>query len=78
MKLANASFSHRSFHHAIVTRSPNHWCDISCAMIPFIATRAASAACSSSSSRSSRNVISPAFSIAPALKLGTASRSSLA
>src|SRR5215469_8358809 len=26
---ANDSFSHRSFHHFMVTRSPNHWCAIS-------------------------------------------------
>ena len=25
-ELANASFNHRSSHHFIVTRSPNHWC----------------------------------------------------
>ncbi len=29
--VANDSFSHTSFHHSIVTRSPNHWCAISCA-----------------------------------------------
>src|SRR5215469_8579334 len=29
---ANDSFSHRSSHHFIVTRSPNHMCAISCRM----------------------------------------------
>src|ERR1700684_1425937 len=27
---ANDSFSHRSFHHCMVTRLPNHMCAISC------------------------------------------------
>ncbi len=30
MKSANDSFSHRSSHHSMVTRSPNHMCAISC------------------------------------------------
>jgi hypothetical protein len=42
MKLANASFSQMSSHHAIVTRSPNHWCASSCAMMLAAPTRAAS------------------------------------
>ena len=29
---ANDSFSHRSSHHFMVTRSPNHMCAISCRM----------------------------------------------
>lgn len=31
--VADASLSHRSFHQAIVTKSPHHRCDISCAMV---------------------------------------------
>ena len=31
--VADASFSHRSFHQAKVTKSPHHRCDISCAMV---------------------------------------------
>ena len=31
IQLANPSFSQMSSHHCIVTRSPNHWCAISCA-----------------------------------------------
>ena len=32
MYSANDSFSHRSSHQAMVTRSPNHMCAISCAI----------------------------------------------
>ena len=32
MKVAKLSFSHRSSHHFMVTRSPNHWWAISWAM----------------------------------------------
>ena len=34
---ANPSFNHRSSHQRIVTRSPNHWCAISCAAVLKIA-----------------------------------------
>ena len=33
MYVAKLSFSQRSFHHRIVTRSPNHMCAISCRII---------------------------------------------
>ena len=33
IQVANPSLSQMSSHHAIVTRSPNHWCAISCAMV---------------------------------------------
>ena len=33
MKLANTSFIHTSLNHCIVTRSPNHMCAVSCAMV---------------------------------------------
>ena len=32
-KLANDSFSHRSSHQRMVTRSPNHMCAISCRIV---------------------------------------------
>ena len=32
-KVAKDSLSHRSSHHAIVTRSPNHMCAISCSTV---------------------------------------------
>ena len=31
--VANDSFSHRSSHHVMVTRSPNHMCAISCSTV---------------------------------------------
>ena len=67
-----------SSHHFIVTRLPNHWCAISCEMIAatFLRTPSDARFGSTSSSRS-RNVIAPAFSIAPAAKSGTATMSSL-
>jgi len=33
MKVANDSLSHRSVHHFIVTRSPNHMCASSCRFV---------------------------------------------
>ncbi|PQM47739.1 hypothetical protein C1Y40_02053 [Mycobacterium talmoniae] len=32
-KVANDSLSHRSSHHRMVTRSPNHMCAISCSTV---------------------------------------------
>ena len=67
-----------SSHHCIVTRSPNHWCAISCARIEAIVLRVfTDAACASASRSVSRKKIAPVFSIAPAAKSGTATRSSL-
>src|SRR6267154_735215 len=34
IQVANPSLSHRLSHQAVVTRSPNHWCAISCAITP--------------------------------------------
>ena len=77
--VANPSFSHRLSHHAIVTRSPNHWCAISCATTSATSFFAASAPSFFATRRSvSRNVMHPKFSIAPASKSGTATRSSFA
>ncbi len=41
-QVANDSFSHRSSHQRIVTRSPNHMCAISCRMVSPRASRAKS------------------------------------
>ncbi len=78
MNVANASFSQIPFHHRIVTRSPNHMWASSWA------TTSATCCCSPCvpwpgrrSSRLSRNVMQPRFSIAPAAKSGRASRSTL-
>ena len=42
MYSANDSFSHRSSHQRMVTRSPNHMCAISCAMVVARSSRSAS------------------------------------
>ena len=78
-QVAKPSFSQMSSHHFIVTRLPNHWCAISWATtdatIFALVDRCRSA--SSTSSARSRNVIAPAFSIAPAAKSGMPMMSSL-
>ena len=77
--VANPSFSHRLSHHSGVTRSPNHWCAISCATVAATIFFAGSAPYFASTSISvSRNVMHPKFSIAPASKSGTATSSSFA
>lgn len=70
MKSANDSFSHRSSHHCMVTRSPNHMWAISCRMT---LARLSYAACVTLPRKmySSRNVTQPGFSIAPRLYSGT-------
>ena len=70
MYSANDSFSHMSFHHFMVTRSPNHMCAISCTMIRARVLRSASVAWLRKT-RWSANVTQPGFSIAPRLKSGT-------
>ena len=78
IQVANASFSHRSSHQAMVTRSPYHMCASSWAMTSATRFFSASEMVFSSTSRSvSRKVTAPAFSIAPNSKSGTAIRSSL-
>src|SRR5215813_10678998 len=67
---ANDSFSHRSSHHRMVTRSPNHMWAISCAITMARVSRSASVT-ADRNTNSSRNVTSPAFSMAPALNSGT-------
>ena len=66
---AKDSFSQRSSHQRMVTRSPNHMWAISCATTP--ARRARSARVARLRKRKlSRRVTQPGFSIPPALKSG--------
>ena len=78
MKVAKLSLSHRSFHHLMVTRLPNHWwassCEITSATSCFVRV---DDFFGSYSRRFSLNVTAPQFSMAPAAKSGTAIRSSL-
>ncbi len=70
--MAKASLSHKSSHHSMVTRFPNHWWASSWVITS--ATRfctASGAVAGSASSATSRKVTAPAFSIAPASKSGT-------
>ena len=77
MNVAKLSLSHRSFHHSMVTRLPNHWWAISCettsAMNCFVLV---DEVFWSYSSTASLKVMAPQFSMAPAAKSGTAMRSS--
>jgi len=60
-----------SSHHRMVTKSPNHWCAISCAITTATRLRSSTDACWSSSwSSACRYVMKPVFSIAPAEKSG--------
>ena len=70
MNSAKDSLSHRSSHHVIVTRSPNHMWDISCMRVfarPWYWARVAP----SGNRYSSVKVTSPGFSMAPRLYSGT-------
>ncbi len=75
--MANDSFSHRSFHHSMVTRSPNHMWASSWRMVSARPSYAASVTFERKTYWS-RMVTAPAFSIAPALNSGTKSWSYLA
>src|SRR5699024_3845520 len=74
---AKDSFSHRSFHQRMVTRSPNHMCASSCRIVT---VRRSTVACGALDRNTyfSTMVMHPAFSIAPALNSGTKSWSYLA
>ena len=62
----------------MVTRSPNHWCAISCASTLKMPRRAASELVAGwNSSRLSKKVMPPQFSMAPPNPPGTAIKSSL-
>ena len=74
---ANPSLSQRLSHHAIVTRSPNHWCAISCASTSKILSFVFSDDFAGSNKRMlSKYVMPPQFSIAPPKPPGTAIKSS--
>src|SRR6516162_8174700 len=75
-QVANDSFSHRSSHQRMVTRSPNHMCAISCKIVVARDWRRKSVT-RDRNRYSSRNVTHPAFSIAPDLYSGTNSWSYL-
>ncbi len=78
MKVAKASLSQMPFHHAMVTRSPNHMWAISWATTSAMrSSSVCEAAASLTSSAVSLNVTAPRFSMAPAAKSGMARRSSL-
>ena len=70
MYSAKDSFSQRSSHQRMVTRSPNHMWAISWAMIVARGSRSVSVT-AERKTYSSRKVTRPGFSIAPALNSGT-------
>ncbi len=78
MKVAKASFSQMPFHHFMVTRSPNHMWASSWAItsVTFCSSGWVTSA-GSISTRASRKVTQPRFSMAPKAKSGTATRSTL-
>src|ERR671928_1856427 len=75
-QVANDSFSHRSSHQRMVTRSPNHMCAISCRIVSARLSRADSVT-RDRKTYASVKVTQPAFSIAPSLNSGTKSWSYL-
>ena len=78
MKVAKASFSQIPFHQRMVTRSPNHMCASSCETTSATSCSSVWVAVAGSTSRTlSRNVMQPRFSMAPAAKSGSATRSTL-
>src|SRR5580658_7477861 len=67
---ANDSLSHKSSHHFMVTRSPNHMCAISCRIT--LARSSLSVSVTLDRHRSwSVKITQPAFSVAPTLYSGT-------
>jgi hypothetical protein len=69
-QVAKDSFSQRSSHQVMVTRSPNHIWASSCSKVSALDSRRASVT-RDLKMKSSRMVTAPAFSIAPALNSGT-------
>ena len=69
-QVAKDSFSHRSSHQRIVTRSPNHMWDSSCRIVSSRTWYEAGVA-RLRNRYSSRRVTQPTFSIAPPLYSGT-------
>ena len=67
IQVAKPSFSQMLSHQPMVTRSPDHWCAISCATSMKMVSRVRGPlVCGSNSSASSIKVMSPQFSMAPA------------
>ena len=78
MNVANASLSQMPFHQRMVTRSPNHmWASSWATTSAMFCCSACVLVAGSISSRLSRNVMQPRFSMAPAAKSGRARRSTL-
>mmetsp|Transcript_7850 Transcript_7850/g.12366 ORF Transcript_7850/g.12366 Transcript_7850/m.12366 type:complete len:289 (-) Transcript_7850:637-1503(-) len=72
-QVAKPSLSHSCDHHSMVTRLPNHWCASSWpTTYPMLCLALVGVLPSSNSMRLARYTTSPQFSIAPALKSGTA------
>ena len=69
-QVAKDSFSHRSSHQRMVTRSPNHMWESSCSIVSLRYSTVASATLLRKM-YSSRKVTQPMFSIAPPLYSGT-------
>src|SRR5699024_1076589 len=69
-QVAKDSFNHRSSHHCMVTKSPNHMCASSCKMVSARRSYMWWVAWEEKT-YSSRMVPQPALSIAPALSSGT-------
>mmetsp|Transcript_10139 Transcript_10139/g.33528 ORF Transcript_10139/g.33528 Transcript_10139/m.33528 type:complete len:204 (-) Transcript_10139:987-1598(-) len=71
--VANPSLSQSWDHHSMVTRLPNHWCASSCpTTYPILCFALTGVFPSSNSIMDARYTTRPQFSIAPALKSGTA------
>ena len=78
MNVANASLSQMPFHQRMVTRSPNHmWASSWAITSTTFCSSGWVAVAGSTSSRTSRKVTQPRFSMAPKAKSGMATRSSL-
>ena len=77
MNSAKDSLSHRSFHHFMVTRSPNHMCASSCSRVRSRSSRSKSLTFEENMKRSC-TMTRPMFSIAPELYSGANTWSYLA
>jgi hypothetical protein len=77
MKLANTSFIQTSSNHRIVTRSPNHMCDVSCAIVLARLSSWFCVALSSSIRLAELYRIAPACSMPPNWNDGIRMKSSL-
>lgn len=77
IKVAKPSFSQSPSQYFIVTRLPNHMCAVSCSIVSAMYCLLSKALSSGFMSKAFvLNMMTPQFSIAPAEKSGTATRSS--